>query len=41
MPVDWGLARDYAARDRYLEGMAVTEAEWLACSDPDPLLRCL
>jgi hypothetical protein len=30
MPMDWGLARDYAARDGYPEEMRVTEAEWQA-----------
>jgi hypothetical protein len=28
MPMDWGLAQDYAARDVQAE-MPVTEAEWL------------
>jgi hypothetical protein len=41
MPMDWGLARDYAARDGYPEGMAVTEAEWLACGEPWSLLAFL
>jgi hypothetical protein len=30
MPMDWGLARDYAARDDDTEEALVTEAEWLA-----------
>jgi hypothetical protein len=28
MPMDWGLARDYAARDVHADEMPVTEAEW-------------
>jgi hypothetical protein len=39
MPMDWGLARDYAARDAHAEEMAVTEAEWLAATDPEPMLE--
>src|SRR6516165_5666864 len=39
MPMDWGLARDYAARDGYLEEMPVTEAEWLATTVPRRMLR--
>jgi hypothetical protein len=38
MPMDWGLARDYAAKDVAEEGMTVTEAEWLAADHPDPSL---
>jgi hypothetical protein len=38
MPMDWGLARDYAARDVHVEAMPVTEAEWLAATDPTPML---
>jgi hypothetical protein len=38
MPMDWGLARDYAARDVHAEEMAVTKAEWLTCDNPEPLL---
>jgi hypothetical protein len=30
MPMDWGLARDYAARDVHAEETPVTEAQWLA-----------
>jgi hypothetical protein len=41
MPMDWGLARDYAAMDVHLEETRVTEAQWLACTDPDPVLQCL
>ena len=41
MPIDWGLAPDYAARDVYTEEMPVTEAEWLAATDPTPLLDYL
>jgi hypothetical protein len=41
MPMDWGLARDYAARDVNWEEMPVTEAEWLAAKDPEPTLRFL
>jgi hypothetical protein len=37
MPMDWGLARDYAARDARLEETHVTEAEWLADTDPRTL----
>jgi hypothetical protein len=33
MPMDWGLARDYSARDFHTEEAPVTEAEWLACTD--------
>jgi hypothetical protein len=33
MPMDWGLSRDYAARDGYREEMPVTEAEWLAATE--------
>jgi hypothetical protein len=32
--MDWGLARDYAARDINAEEMPVTEAEWLEATDP-------
>jgi hypothetical protein len=39
MPMDWGLARDYAARDVYTEELPVTEAEWLAATDPRPMLE--
>jgi hypothetical protein len=28
MPMDWGLAQDYAARDGCLEQIRVTEDEW-------------
>jgi hypothetical protein len=38
MPMDWGLARDYAARDVHPEGTLVTEDQWLAATDPEPLL---
>jgi hypothetical protein len=38
MPMDWGLARDYAARDVHPEETHVTEAEWLACTDPIRML---
>jgi hypothetical protein len=41
MPVDWGLARDYAARDVDLEETPVTEAEWLAAADSWPMLQFL
>jgi hypothetical protein len=37
MPMDWGLARDYAARDGYPEETPLTEAEWLAETDPRTL----
>jgi hypothetical protein len=37
MPMDWGLARDYAARAVRREEMHVTEADWLACADPSDL----
>jgi hypothetical protein len=33
MPMDWGLARDYAARDLHPEEVPVTEAEWIAETD--------
>jgi hypothetical protein len=36
--MDWGLARDYAARDLEPEETHVTEAEWLACTDPIRML---
>ena len=39
MPMDWGLARDYAARDVWKEETRVTEAEWLVCDDPYSLLN--
>jgi hypothetical protein len=39
MPMDWGLARDYAARDGDFQEMRVTEAEWLACDNPSTLLK--
>ena len=32
MQMDWGLARDYAARDVRREGIPVTGAEWSAGS---------
>jgi hypothetical protein len=38
MPMDWGLARDYAARDLDAGGNDVTEAEWLAATDPAQML---
>jgi hypothetical protein len=41
MPMDWGLARDYAARDVYAEDVALTEAEWLAATDPGSMLNFL
>jgi hypothetical protein len=41
MPMDWGLARDYAARDMHTEETRVTEAEWLAATDPAPMLEHL
>jgi hypothetical protein len=37
MPMDWGLARDYAARDGHAEEMPVTETEWLAATEPAAL----
>jgi hypothetical protein len=39
--MDWGLARDYAARDVQTEDVAVTEAEWLAATDPEAMLDYL
>jgi hypothetical protein len=39
MPMDCGLARDYAARDGCAEEMHVTEAEWLAATNPRPMLE--
>jgi hypothetical protein len=39
MPMDWGLARDYAARDVHGEETRVTEAEWLAETDPQAMLE--
>jgi hypothetical protein len=36
-----GLARDYAARDAHAEETLVTEAEWLAATDPLPMLEYL
>jgi hypothetical protein len=41
MPIDWGLARDYAARDVRSEETPVTEVEWLAATDPRPMLEFL
>jgi hypothetical protein len=41
MPMDWGLARDYAARDVHRDEMSVTEPEWLAATDPEPMLKFL
>src|SRR6516162_10753187 len=41
MPMDWGLARDYAARDVHVEEAPVTDAEWLAAADPEPMLELL
>jgi hypothetical protein len=41
MPVDWGLARDYAARDGYPEETRVIEAEWRAATDPGLMLRSI
>jgi hypothetical protein len=41
MPMDWGLARDYAARDGCAEETFVTEAEWLAAADPRLMLDFL
>jgi hypothetical protein len=41
MPMDWGLARDYAARDVKPEDVAVTEAEWLEATDPVPILESM
>jgi hypothetical protein len=41
MPMDWGLARDYAARDVHAEEKPVTEAEWLAATDPVAVLQFL
>jgi hypothetical protein len=41
MPMDRGLARDYAARDVHAEEMPVTEAEWLAATEPQAMLQCL
>ena len=41
MPVVWGLARDYAARGGDREKTPVTEAEWLAATDPVPMLKFL
>jgi hypothetical protein len=37
MPMDWGLARDYAAWDVHTEETRVTEAQWLACAEPSDL----
>jgi hypothetical protein len=37
MPMDRGLAREYAAREMQSEDVAVTEAEWVAASDPRPI----
>jgi hypothetical protein len=39
--MDWGLARDYAARDGHREGVPVTEAEWLAATDPQAMVEFL
>jgi hypothetical protein len=39
MPMDWGLARDYAARDVHLGETRVTEAEWLKASEPREMLE--
>jgi hypothetical protein len=36
-----GVWRDYAARDVHAEETFVTEAEWLAATDPRPMLRFL
>jgi hypothetical protein len=36
--MDWVLARDYAARDVDPEETLVTEAEWLAVTDTEPML---
>jgi hypothetical protein len=38
MPMDWGLVRDYAARDVHAEEMPVTEAEWLNATDMAPMV---
>ena len=40
MPMDWGLARDYAARDVQTEEMHVTE-EWNTCTDPIVMIEFL
>jgi hypothetical protein len=37
--MDWGLARDYAARDVCWKETRVTEAEWLAATDPWTVLN--
>jgi hypothetical protein len=39
MSMDRRPTRDYAAGDVHLEGVPVTEAEWLAAIDPWPMLR--
>jgi hypothetical protein len=41
MPMDWGLARDYAARDAHPEETLVTEAEWLVATQPEEMLWSL
>jgi hypothetical protein len=41
MPMDWGPARDYAARDVQSGETPVTEAEWLAATNPGPMLGFL
>jgi hypothetical protein len=41
MRMDWGLARDCAARDVYTEETPVTEAEWLAATNPRLMLNFL
>jgi hypothetical protein len=38
MPMDWGLARDYAPRDVRTEETRVTDAEWQAAHGPTPML---
>jgi hypothetical protein len=41
MPMDWGLARDYAARGVRTAEPRETKAEWLAATDPEPMLQSL
>jgi hypothetical protein len=41
MPIEFGLARDYAARDVDPEEALVTEAEWLAATNPGAMLNFL
>jgi hypothetical protein len=39
--MDWGLARDYAARDVHAGEMSVTETEWLAATDREAIVDFL